>query len=65
MAFTVFGISENFNTEIAQIDDEFRSIALSNMDCDGLKQTMLDLESDIDTMSNWDVEKHIIARCLT
>ena len=64
MFFAIFDISEDFNIEIRQSDNEFRQVALSNMDCGGLKQTLLDLESDTKNESNWDVEKQILARCL-
>lgn len=60
----VYGIDNNFSEEIITINNDFRNIALKNMDCDALKQTLLDLEADEDEKANWDVQKQIIARCL-
>ena len=44
--------------------ETYKTISLANMDCESLRQTMLDLEkSKVNYLPSYDVEKQIISRC--
>lgn len=62
----ILAFPDTFISSTSDKWQEFKDIALSNMDCDGLKQTLLDINKSDKTYQNIpdEITRQIIGKCL-